>query len=179
VIAVVLTLAGCSSEAAAPATPDGWRTVDGDGWSFAVPDAFRRSDPQIDPRRDAELIGPDELSPGQPSELVGISTPADDRDIDLDAYIGTVFGADAAVNQLQDYEVERERPVEVPGATQARRLQTSYTETGLEGRPTVTQSVVVAEAEDGRIWDLRYVAVGDAFDAERADRVAGAFALGS
>lgn len=178
-IAVVLSLAGCSSGAAAPPPPDGWRTVDGDGWTFAVPDAFRRSDPQIDPRRDAELIGPDELSPGQPTELVGISTPADDRDMDLDAYIGTVFGADAAVNQLQDYEVVRERPVDIPGATQARRLQTSYTETGLAGGPTVSQSVVVAKGEDGRIWDLRYVAVGDAFDAQRADRVAGAFALES
>jgi hypothetical protein len=178
IVPLMVVVGGCSREPAAPATPDRWQPVQAEGWSFAVPGDFRRNDEQIDPRREVEFVGPDELSPGQPAQLVGISTPADEREIDVEGYIATVFGADATISRLQDFEITQEQSVEVPGATEATRLRTTYTEPALDGSPTVTQSIVVAKDGNGKIWDLRYVAVGDAFDPQIADRLPGTLSLG-
>ena len=159
---MAVLLAGCTGGGSATA-PDGWTGIEREEFAFAIPPDWQV---RVDEPEDVQTVG---------TAQVGDSIEA------VDARVGNYEGTDVALaaqaaldvfrlSGPEDVETAEEEPVEVAGADEAVRFESTYAAEGAEER--IRQWDVFASAEGStRIVYLSLKAPESVFDEARMTSV--------
>jgi hypothetical protein len=157
---LALVLAGCGGAGAA-STPDGFKTLSGDGWSLAYPAAWEVS--EVNGSRLAQ--GPKGTGGLAPQAAVARDVKPPPFPVSIDA-----FKSDQTLRR-GNYKITRDAKFDLDGAKQAQVIEADYIEkTGTGTTPVKTIDLLVRTKDNAQLDFLMRAPQAD-FDRVRLNEV--------
>jgi hypothetical protein len=156
----VLSLSACGGSEDA-ATPSGFATLHGDGWTLAYPSSWEVS--EVDGSRLAQ--GPKGAGGLAPQAAVARDSKPPPFEVSLKA-----FKADQTLRR-GNYEVTRDAAFDLAGAADARVIEADYVEKTGGGTTPVRTIDLLVRTDDGEQLDFLMRAPRADFDRVRLDEV--------